>query len=336
MEAVALTVVCHGGRRPAHAVFLPGGCCRQPVPSWSGCPAPGPGEETRAAALAGRAACRGRRGGDRGLRVVGRARPGGPPVPGPACWPGSGRSAGRRGSPRSGARSPRPERGEEKAAHLVAALARGIGAVLGRVAVDAGSGEVAAVGELLTALPDLAGAVVTAGALRTRGGTARAITGRPAGWVMTAPAGRPAVCRQLEKLPCTAVGATWAVSTGRGRRGHQERREGRRGRVPHCRRPRRRSRRRGGLGRRPPGDRKPASPGPGVTYREDESPAGTGNAARVMASPRSVGRQPAAPGRPRQYRRRGPPPRPRPAAGAEAASHRVSGCAVSPAAGLPP
>jgi DDE family transposase len=50
---------------------------------------------------------------------------------------------------------------EEKAPHLVAALAHGIGAVLGQVAVDAKSNEIPAVRELLKAFTDLAGAVIT-------------------------------------------------------------------------------------------------------------------------------------------------------------------------------
>jgi hypothetical protein len=67
---------------------------------------------------------------------------------------------------------------EEKAPHLVAALAHGIGAVLGQVAVDAKSSEIPAVRELLKAFTDLAGAVITADALHTQGDTAQAITGR--------------------------------------------------------------------------------------------------------------------------------------------------------------
>ena len=117
MEALALTVVCREGRPPVHAVFLPDGCCPQPVPCWSACPAPGPAEETRAAALA-----------------------------------------------------------------------------------------------------DLAGAVITVGALHTQGGTAQAITGRQAGYVMTVRASMATPCKQLEKLPWTAIPATSAVSTGHGRR----------------------------------------------------------------------------------------------------------------------
>jgi hypothetical protein len=52
-----------------------------------------------------------------------------------------------------------------KAPHLVAALAHGIGAVLGQVAVDEKSNEIPAVRELLKAFTDLAGAVFTIDAL---------------------------------------------------------------------------------------------------------------------------------------------------------------------------
>jgi hypothetical protein len=47
-----------------------------------------------------------------------------------------------------------------KAPHLVAALAHGIGAVLGQVAVDAKSNEIPAVRGLLRAFTSLAGAVI--------------------------------------------------------------------------------------------------------------------------------------------------------------------------------
>jgi hypothetical protein len=55
-----------------------------------------------------------------------------------------------------------------KAPHLVAALAHGIGAVLGQVAVDAKSNEVPAVRELLKAFASLAGVVLTIDALHTQ------------------------------------------------------------------------------------------------------------------------------------------------------------------------
>ncbi len=66
-----------------------------------------------------------------------------------------------------------------KAPHLVAALAHGIGAVLGQVAVDAKSNEIPAVRDLLKAFASLAGAVITIDALHTQHDTAQAIT-RPA------------------------------------------------------------------------------------------------------------------------------------------------------------
>jgi hypothetical protein len=60
--------------------------------------------------------------------------------------------------------------------------------------------------------------VITAGALHTQSDTARAITGRHAGCVMTVKASMPALCKQLMKLPWTAIPATPAVSTGHDRR----------------------------------------------------------------------------------------------------------------------
>ena len=83
---------------------------------------------------------------------------------------------------------------EEKAAHLFAALAHGIGAVLGQVAVDAKSDEIPAVRELLKAFTDLAGAVITVDALHTQSDTAQAITGRHAGYVMTVEHGAHCSC----------------------------------------------------------------------------------------------------------------------------------------------
>ena len=65
-----------------------------------------------------------------------------------------------------------------KAPHLVAALAHGIGAVLGQVAVDEKSNEIPAVRELLKAFADLAGAVLTIDAMHTQHDTAQLILGR--------------------------------------------------------------------------------------------------------------------------------------------------------------
>ena len=65
-----------------------------------------------------------------------------------------------------------------KAPHLVAALAHGIGAVLGQAAVDAKSNEIPAVRDLLKAFASLAGAVITIDAMHTQSDTAQVITGR--------------------------------------------------------------------------------------------------------------------------------------------------------------
>jgi len=54
-----------------------------------------------------------------------------------------------------------------KAPHIVAALAHGIGAVLGQAAITAKSNEIPAVRNLLKAFTDLAGAVITIDTLHT-------------------------------------------------------------------------------------------------------------------------------------------------------------------------
>jgi predicted transposase YbfD/YdcC len=105
-----------------------------------------------------------------------------------------------------------------KAPHLVAALAHGIGAVLGQVAVDAKSNEIPAVRELLKAFASLAGAVITIDALHTQSDTAQAILGQGADYVMTVKANMPALHRKLKKLPWSAVPAVSAVTTDHGRR----------------------------------------------------------------------------------------------------------------------
>jgi predicted transposase YbfD/YdcC len=105
-----------------------------------------------------------------------------------------------------------------KAPHLVAALAHGIGAVLGQVAVEEKSNEIPAVRDLLKAFADLAGAVITIDAMHTQHDTAKAIIGRQADYVMTVKANMPALHRQLKKLPWAAVPAVSAVSTDHGRR----------------------------------------------------------------------------------------------------------------------
>lgn len=105
-----------------------------------------------------------------------------------------------------------------KAPHLVAALAHGIGAVLGQVAVDAGSNEIPAVRNLLKAFADLAGAVITIDALHTQRDTAQAIIGRQADYVMTVKGNMPTLYRRLKKLPWAAIPAVSSVSTDHGRR----------------------------------------------------------------------------------------------------------------------
>ena len=156
-----------------------------------------------------------------------------------------------------------------KAPHLVAALAHGIGAVLGQAAVDAKSNEIPAVRDLLKAFVSLAGAVITIDALHTQSDTAQVILGRDADYVMTVKGNMPTLYRQLKKLPWARIPATSSVSKGHGRRArrtikvalapawigfrrrrpgravapdrHEERHEDRRGRLPDYQRPRRRA-----------------------------------------------------------------------------------------------
>lgn len=80
-------------------------------------------------------------------------------------------------------------------------LAHGTGAVPGQVAVTAKPDEIPAVRELLKTFTDLAGAIITVGALHTQRSTAQVITGRQADYVMTVKGSMSALCRQLEKLP---------------------------------------------------------------------------------------------------------------------------------------
>jgi predicted transposase YbfD/YdcC len=105
-----------------------------------------------------------------------------------------------------------------KAPHLVAALAHGIGAVLGQVAVDEKSDEIPAVRDLLKAFTGMAGAVFTIDAMHTQHDTAQVILGRGADYVMTVKANMPTLFQQLKKLPWAAVPSVSAVSTSHGRR----------------------------------------------------------------------------------------------------------------------
>ena len=110
-----------------------------------------------------------------------------------------------------------------KAPHLVAALAHGIGAVLGQVAVDEKSNEIPAVRDLLKAFASLASAVITIDAMHTQHDTAQVILGRGADYVMTVKANMPTLYKQLKKLPWAAVPAVSAVSTDHGRRAARSR-----------------------------------------------------------------------------------------------------------------
>jgi predicted transposase YbfD/YdcC len=105
-----------------------------------------------------------------------------------------------------------------KAPHLVAALAHGIGAVLGQVAVDEKSNEIPAVRELLKAFADLSGVVLTIDAMHTQHDTAQLILGRGADYVMTVKANMPTLHRQLRKLPWALIPSVSSVSNDHGRR----------------------------------------------------------------------------------------------------------------------
>jgi predicted transposase YbfD/YdcC len=105
-----------------------------------------------------------------------------------------------------------------KAPHLVAALAHGIGAVLGQVAVDAKSNEIPAMRDLLKAFTNLAGAVITIDALHTQADTAQAIIDRQADYVMTVKGNMPTLYKRLKKLPWARIPAVSAVSADHGRR----------------------------------------------------------------------------------------------------------------------
>jgi predicted transposase YbfD/YdcC len=105
-----------------------------------------------------------------------------------------------------------------KAPHLVAALAHGIGAVLGQVAVEEKPDEIPAVRDLLKAFASLASAVITIDAMHTQSDTAQVILGRGADYLMTVKANMPTLHRQLKKLPWPAVPAMSSVSTSHGRR----------------------------------------------------------------------------------------------------------------------
>ncbi|MBA3488719.1 MAG: ISAs1 family transposase, partial [Longispora sp.] len=107
---------------------------------------------------------------------------------------------------------------DHKAPHLVAALAHGIGAVLGQVAVAAKSNEIPAVRDLLAAFATLADAVITVDAMHTQTDTARVIIARGAHYVMTVKGNMPTLYKRLKQLPWADVPSESTVSTDHGRR----------------------------------------------------------------------------------------------------------------------
>jgi hypothetical protein len=90
-----------------------------------------------------------------------------------------------------------------KAPHLVAALAHGIGAVLGQAAVDAKSNEIPAVRDLLKAFASLAGAVITIDALCRRRHNASVFS-----WPVSSSAPITSLSRRPERRAASARPAT--------------------------------------------------------------------------------------------------------------------------------
>ena len=182
-----------------------------------------------------------------------------------------------------------------------------------------------------------------------------------ADYVMTVKGNMPTLHRQLKKLPWAAIPAVSAVSTDHGRRARRTIKAALApawiefagaAQVAQVRRTVTRKGKKtvevvylitsdrgadpgnpGRLDPRPLADREQAPlgprrhlPGRQVPGQDRERAPRHGNAAKP-------GHQPPAPGRPRQYRRRQPPPRPRPAAHAQAASRSMNDFAGSLACG---
>ena len=201
--------------------------------------------------------------------------------------------------------------------------------------------------DLLKAFADLAGAVFTIDAMHTQHDTAQVILGRDADYVMTVKANMPTLYRQLKKLPWARIPAVSSVSTDHGRRARRTIKaalapawigfDGA-AQVAQLRRTVT------AKGKKTvevvylitsDRDADPGHPGrlgPRALADREQAPLGEGRdlSGRQIAgqdrkrAPRDgiaaqPGHQPAAPGRPRQHRRRQPPPRPRPAADAKAA-----------------
>jgi predicted transposase YbfD/YdcC len=253
MEVLTLAITADKGRPPADVIFPHDGCRPQPVPPRPPRPGPGPAQAARPAAPAGGLLAVGIAAvtaGARSFAAIGQwAADAGTDVlsglgasRGPAeestfrrafalvspdaldqalgawLWTRAVRAGGRlviavdgkavRGAKRKGGKAP----------HLVAALAHGVGAVLGQVAVDAKSNEIPAVRDLLKAFADLAGAVITIDALHTQHDTAQLILDRRADYVMTVKGNMPTLFRQLKKLPWAKVPSVSTVTRDHGRR----------------------------------------------------------------------------------------------------------------------
>ena len=107
--------------------------------------------------------------------------------------------------------------GSNPAPHLLAALDRASGVVVGQRRVSDKSNEIPALRDLLAPM-DLDGAVVTADAMHTQKGTAEWIRSRGAHYLLTVKDNQPGLKRELGALPWKDVPAVSSVDTGHGRR----------------------------------------------------------------------------------------------------------------------
>ena len=107
--------------------------------------------------------------------------------------------------------------GDNPAPHLLAALDRASGVVVGQRRVSDKSNEIPALRDLLAPM-DLDGAVVTADAMHTQKGTAEWIRSRSAHYLLTVKDNQPGLKRELGALPWKDVPAVSSVDTGHGRR----------------------------------------------------------------------------------------------------------------------
>ena len=107
--------------------------------------------------------------------------------------------------------------GDNPAPHLLAALDRASGVVVGQRRVSDKSNEIPALRDLLAPM-DLDGAVVTADAMHTQTGTAQWIISRGAHYVLTVKNNQPGLKRALKKLPWKDVPSTSVPDGSHGRR----------------------------------------------------------------------------------------------------------------------